>query len=303
MAMAVPPPPHSPRVAAKRLSRWRVPEKASLSRQARYMDRVWRRGAAGGERLLMTIAIALVALASFAAGVINALAGGGSFLTLPALIAAGVPPIAANASSTVALFPGQVTTGFSARDGIRAAAKDHRINVPALSAISLIGGLVGGLLLLITPPALFARIIPWLILFATLIFAGGNLLHPESARFRLNPTGVLIAQSLIAVYGGYFGGGIGILMLAGLTLYGLRDIWLMNSLKILLAVLMNAAAVVTFIIAGLVHWKLTIIAGVAAIIGGYVGIHAARRLPQGAVKGFVIVTGLVLTVFFFVKPA
>ena len=135
----------------------------------------------------MMFAIALVALASFAAGFINALAGGGSFLTLPALIAAGVPPIAANASSTVALFPGQITTGFAARDGIRAAAKDHRINVPALAAISLGGGLVGGLLLLVTPAELFARIIPWLILFATLVFAGGNLFRSESGALPPEP--------------------------------------------------------------------------------------------------------------------
>ncbi len=247
------------------------------------------------------IGIAVVAIASFAAGFINALAGGGSFLTLPALIAAGVPPIAANASSTVALFPGQITTGFTARDGIKAAARDHRINVPALAAISLFGGLIGGLLLLVTPASLFNRIIPWLILFATLIFAGGNVLRSEEKRLHLNKTGVLIAQGFVAVYGGYFGGGIGILMLAALTLYGLRDIWLMNSLKILLAVLMNAAAVVTFIIAGLVHWRLTIVAGIAAIVGGYVGIHASRRLPQNVVKGFVIVIGLILTVYFFVK--
>jgi uncharacterized membrane protein YfcA len=251
----------------------------------------------------MVIAVGLVTLAAFAAGFINALAGGGSFLTLPALIAAGVPPIAANASSTVALFPGQVTTTISARDGIAAAARDHRVNVPSLSAISLVGGLVGGLLLLVTPASLFNQIIPWLILFATLVFAGGNLLRSDSARFRLNAAGVLIAQGLVSVYGGYFGGGIGILMLAALTLYGLRDIWLMNSLKILLAVLMNAAAVVTFIIAGLVHWKLTIIAAIAAIIGGYVGIHAARRLPEILVKGFVIFVGLILTVYFFMKPA
>ncbi len=249
----------------------------------------------------MLIGIALVALASFAAGFINALAGGGSFLTLPALIAAGAPPIAANASSTVALFPGQITTGFSARDGVRAAAKDHRINVAALAAISLVGGLIGGLLLLVTPASLFNHIIPWLILFATLIFAGGNLLRSDAERFRLGRTGVLIAQGFVSVYGGYFGGGIGILMLAALTLYGLRDIWLMNSLKILLAVLMNAAAVVTFIVAGLVYWELTIVAGIAAIIGGYVGIHASRRLPQTVVKGFVIIIGLILTVYFFMK--
>ncbi len=249
----------------------------------------------------MSIAIALVAVAAFTAGFINAIAGGGSFLTLPALIAAGVPPIAANASSTVALFPGQVTTGFAARDGIAAAARDHRIDVPALAAISLTGGLVGGLLLLVTPASLFSRIIPWLILFATIIFAGGNFLRSDSKRFHLGKTGVLIAQTAVSVYGGYFGGGIGILMLAALTLYGLRDIWLMNSLKILLAVLMNAAAVVTFIIAGLVHWDLTIITAIAAIGGGYVGVHASRRLPQNIVKGFVILVGLILTVYFFLK--
>ncbi len=254
-----------------------------------------------GKGLAMLMAIAIVAVAAFAAGFINALAGGGSFLTLPALIAAGVPPIAANASSTVALFPGQITTGLSARDGIAAAAKDHRIDAPALAAISLVGGLIGGLLLLVTPASLFSRIIPWLILFATTIFACGNILRTDSERFRLNRTGVLIAQGVVSVYGGYFGGGIGILMLAALTLYGLRDIWLMNSLKILLAVLMNAAAVVTFIVAGLVHWKLTIISAIAAIVGGYVGIHASRRLPPYVVKGFVIVIGSILTLYFFMK--
>jgi uncharacterized membrane protein YfcA len=259
-----------------------------------------RRGA-GLERAAMSFSVALVALASFTAGFMNVLAGGGSFLTLPAFIAAGVAPIAANASSTVALFPGQIATGISSRDGIAAAAQDHRINAPALAAISLAGGLIGGLLLLVTPASLFSRIIPWLILFATLVFAGGNAVRPESGRFRLNGAGILIAQGFVAVYGGYFGGGIGILMLAALTLYGLRDIWLMNSLKILLAVLMNAAAVVTFIIAGLVRWDLTIIAAIAAIIGGYAGVHAARRLPPRVVKSFVIVVGLVLTVYFFLK--
>jgi hypothetical protein len=108
---------------------------------------------------------------------------------------------------------------------------------------------------------------------------------------------------LVAIYGGYFGGGAGILMLSALTLFGLRDIWLMNSLKILLAVLMNAAAVVTFIAAGLVHWHWTIIVAVAAIAGGYTGLHAARRVPAQIVKGFVVAVGLVLTIYFFMKPA
>lgn len=247
--------------------------------------------------------IVLVALAAFAAGFINAVAGGGSFLTFPALIAAGLAPIPANASSTVALFPGQITTAFVARDGLAMASKDRRIDVKTLAAISLIGGLVGGLLLLITPPGLFSRIVPWLLLFATCVFAGGNFLRSAEGSFRLSRAGVFTAQAVVSVYGGYFGGGIGILMLAALTLYGLRDIWLMNSLKILLAVLMNAAAVVTFIAAGLVHWRLTLIVAVAAILGGYVGLIAARRMPASIVKGFVVVVGVVLSGYFFLKPA
>src|ERR1700730_19349749 len=211
----------------------------------------------------------LVALAAFAAGFINAVAGGGSFLTFPALIAAGLPPIDANASNTVALFPGQIAIGYAARDGLAKASADSRVNVPILAAISLIGGILGGILLLLTPQAIFSLIVPWLILFTTLIFAGGNFLIADAKKFGLSQKGVFIAQGLVAIYGGHFGGGIGILMLAALTLFGLRDIWLMNTLKILLAVLINAAAVATFITAGLVHWQLTIVLPLAAMAGGY----------------------------------
>ena len=245
----------------------------------------------------------IVALAAFAAGFINAVAGGGSFLTFPALIAAGLPPIDANASNTVALFPGQIATGYAARDGLVAASADSRVNVPVLAAISLVGGFLGGILLLVTPQSVFSRIVPWLILFATAIFAGGNFFRTGEKKIRLNQTGIFAVQGLVAIYGGYFGGGAGILMLSALTLFGLRDIWLMNSLKILLAVLMNAAAVITFIAAGLVHWHWTIIVAVAAIAGGYTGLHAARRVPAQIVKGFVVAVGLVLTIYFFMKPA
>jgi uncharacterized membrane protein YfcA len=250
-----------------------------------------------------TMIFVLVALAAFTAGFLNAVAGGGSFLTFPALIAAGLPPIDANASSTVALFPGQIATGYAARDGLAAVSADRRVNVPVLAAISLAGGLIGGLLLLVTPQTVFDRIVPWLVLFATAIFAGGNFWRPGTTKFRLNRTGIFAAQGLVAMYGGYFGGGVGILMLAALTLFGLHDIWLMNSLKILLGVLMNAAAVVTFIIAGLVHWQWTIVVAVGAIAGGYAGLHAARRVPAQIVKSFIVAVGLVLTVYFFMKPA
>ena len=245
----------------------------------------------------------LVTLVAFVAGFINAVAGGGSFLTFPALIAVGLPPIDANASNTVALFPSQIATSFAARDGLVAAAADSRVNVPVLAAISLIGGLIGGILLLVTPQTVFSHIVPWLILLATAIFAGGNLLQRDAQKFKLSRSGVFIAQGFVAIYGGYFGGGVGILMLAALTLYGLRDIWLMNSLKILLAVLMNAAAVVTFIIAGLVHWQWTIIVALGAIAGGYAGLHAVRIVPPTIVKSFVVAVGVALTIYFFVKPA
>ncbi|MGH6844723.1 MAG: TSUP family transporter, partial [Methylocella sp.] len=203
----------------------------------------------------------------------------------------------------VALFPGQIATGYAARDGLKAASADKRVNVPALAAISLAGGLIGGLLLLVTPQTVFSRIVPWLILFATAIFAGGNFWISDAKKFRLNRTGFFATQGLVAIYGGYFGGGIGILMLAALTLFGFRDIWLMNSVKILLAVLMNAAATVTFIVAGLVHWQWTIIVAVGAIAGGYAGLQAARRVPAQVVKGFVVAVGLGLAVYFFIRPA
>jgi uncharacterized protein len=114
---------------------------------------------------------------------------------------------------------------------------------------------------------------------------------------------VFVAQGLVAIYGGYFGGGIGILMLAVLTLFGLRDIWLMNSVKILLSALMNASAALTFVLAGIVHWRWTALVAICAIAGGYAGLHAARRVEPKIVKGFVVATGLALTVYFFVRPA
>jgi uncharacterized protein len=246
---------------------------------------------------------ALVALAGFCAGFINALAGGGSFLTLPALIAAGIPPVDANASSTVALFPAQVATTFTERRTLAEVAQDRRINVIALSVISLIGGLVGGLLLLVTSQAVFSRIVPWLLLFATAAFAAGLMPGATRGKPWLDRRAVFVVQAIVSIYGGYFGGGIGILMLATLTLYGLTDIYLMNGLKILLATLMNAAAVVTFIISGLVHWPQTIIVAVAASLGGILAVRLSRTIKPTRIRLFVILIGIVLTIYFFVKPA
>lgn len=245
----------------------------------------------------------LIAAAGFAAGFINVLAGGGSFLTLPAMIAGGLTALTANASSTIALFPAQVAAAWMSRDDMAMPEDAAGVSVRALAAISTVGGLFGALLLLVTPESVFSRIVPWLILFATLLFAQGSFGSGMVARrrFRLSRNGVYVVQGLVSIYGGYFGGGIGIMMLAALILFGLTDLRVMNSIKILLAMLMNVAAVATFIVAGLVRWQQTFVLMAGALAGSVVGIAAARRVPALWVRVFVIVVGLVLTVAFFLR--
>ena len=246
------------------------------------------------------VIVVLVALAGVAAGFMNVLAGGGSFLTLPALIAAGLPALGANASSTVALFPAQAVTSIMARRDIAAVgAEEGTVSVPTLSAIALVGGFGGALLLLLTPPGVFTRIVPWLILFATGVFARGSRIAEGKTSFKLGRRGVYAVQAIVSIYGGYFGGGIGILMLAALTLFGMRDLRTMNGLKILLATLMNVAAVATFLVAGLVQWTPTLVLGTAAVAGSLVGMRVARRISPRFIRVFVIAIGLVLTAFFF----
>jgi uncharacterized membrane protein YfcA len=244
------------------------------------------------------LAYALLACAGFASGVMNAIAGGGAFITFPALLFAGVPPVAANASSTVALFPGQGTSAWAYRNDIVGVSE---VSPKVLIGVSLVGGLLGALLLLSTPNAVFARLVPWLMAFATVVFGLGNFGPRARDRFRLSRTGVLAVQAVISVYGGYFGGGIGFLMLAALTLFGLRDIHAMNGLKVLLAAIMNGAAVVAFIAAGAVRWPETLVIAVGAVAGGYIGVIGAKRVPQAALKALVLAIGATLTVYFFVR--
>ena len=245
----------------------------------------------------------LVALAGFCAGFMNVLAGGGSFLTLPVLIAAGLSALGANASSTVALFPAQAITAFLARRNLNVLENETAgavtADVRVLSGIALLGGFGGALLLLVTPPSVFTHIVPWLILFATGVFARGAKITQGAMGLHLDRRGIYAVQAILSIYGGYFGGGIGILMLAALTVFGLRDVKAMNGLKIVLAMLMNVAAVLTFLVAGLVQWTPTIVLGAAAIIGGLVGMATARRVSAHFIRVFVIAIGVVLTVFFF----
>jgi uncharacterized membrane protein YfcA len=247
--------------------------------------------------------LVLVLLAGFGAGFINALAGGGSFLTFPALIATGLPAIDANATSTIALFPAQVATTYAYRGTLGQSLADPRINGKILAIISLVGGLAGALLLLATPESFFERSIPYLLGGATLVFAFGMVMPERAEKQLVGPVGILVSQVFVAIYGGYFGGGIGILMLAALTLYGLKDIVLMNSLKMLLASLMNATATAAFVFSGKVHWTEAVILSAGSIAGGFAGAHAGSRIPPLYVRLFVIFIGVVLSIHFYLKTA
>jgi uncharacterized protein len=232
------------------------------------------------------------------AGAQNALAGGGSFVTLPALILSGLDARAANIASTLALFPGQVTTGWFGRKLVSGAAG---LSFRALVAISLAGGAVGAVLLLLTPSSFFARLVPWLVLFATALFAYGSFFRkPTEHGPHIKPLTVGLMQFLIAVYGGYFGGGIGFLMLAALTAAGLA-IRQAGSTKNVLASIMNAAAVAVFLFTPHIPWLRVAVVAAGAIVGGYFGSLALRRVNERIIRAFVVLLGVALTIGLFLR--
>jgi hypothetical protein len=242
----------------------------------------------------------LVFFAGLVAGIQNTLAGGGSFVTLPALIVSGMSPLAANITSTVALFPGQITAGYAGRKLVSGAAG---LSFRTLFVLSILGGAAGGLLLLHTSPKVFARLVPWLVLFATAVFTWGSFFRKASAEKAAHlgrfTTGA--AQFLIAVYGGYFGGGIGILMMAALTMAGLsaRNA---GGTKNVLAGVMNASAVALFITSPELHWLQAAVLAVGAILGGLAGTWALHRVNEKALRVAIVGIGVALTVGLFLRP-
>lgn len=241
----------------------------------------------------------LLFTAALWAGTQNALAGGGSFVTLPALIASGLDPRMANITSTLALFPGQVTTGWVGRASVTGAGG---VSFRALALTSLIGGAAGAALLLLTPASFFARLVPWLVLFATGVFAYGSLRKPTEAAPRVARRGVLATQLLIATYGGYFGGGIGFLMLAALTAAGL-PVRTAGATKNVLAAVMNASAVTIFVLTPGISWLRVAIVCAGALIGGYIGAHVLKRVEERWIRAFVVLIGIALTIGLFVRGA
>jgi uncharacterized membrane protein YfcA len=233
------------------------------------------------------------------AGTMNALAGGGSFVSLPVLIGAGVSPVAANASSTVALFPGGLASAWTYRDGLMPVVGVSR---RALLAMTLAGGLAGSVLLLSTPAAAFDRMLPWLLLFATLALAFGRQLGTAlRRRVRIGAATTLAAQFVLGVYGGYFGGAVGLLMTAVWGLLGGADPKALNAPRTLMVSAANSVAVVIFIAAGAVAWRQTVIMLAGATIGGYAGARLGRVLPARAVRLATLACTTAITLALFAR--
>lgn len=246
-------------------------------------------------------------LAALLGGALNSVAGGGSFISFPALVFVGVPEIRANATNTIALWPGALASMGPYRDVL----SSKRDSLLLLGTLSLIGGVAGAIVLLRTPKATFSALIPFLLLGATLLFSfGPNItrfvrthLAARAARGPswLGALGVGALQLAMAFYGGFFGGGLSILLLALLALLGMENIHEMNALKVFLNALINGVAVVTFVKAGAVVWPEALVMIGGSIVGGFGGAFFARKLEPLVVRRFVIVVGVTMTIYFFIR--
>jgi uncharacterized protein len=233
--------------------------------------------------------------AAFAAGVLNAIAGGGSFLTFPALVFAGVPPLAANATSAMAVSPGYLGSTWGFRAELKALPKSLLRKEVTIAAM---GGLIGAGLLLVTPAKVFSGLVPWLLLVATALFAAGPWLAKGNSG-QGQPAWRLPGLMLVAVYGGYFNGGLGILLMALYTLTGESRLNTVNALKNLNSFVLSLLSVLAFALAGAIVWPQAIWMMVLATAGGWVGARLAKRLPVRWVRWMVIATGLVMSAVFF----
>jgi uncharacterized membrane protein YfcA len=249
--------------------------------------------------------VLVLMIAGCTAGLMNAIAGGGTLVTFPALIWIGLPPIIANATSTVALLPATLGSTVGYRKRIQHISSWLKVFVP----VSLVGGLIGGILLVQTPSRMFDSMVPFLILFATILFMAHSsfvrflgtqsIYHTQHSKEWLY--GSMAFQFAVAVYGGYFGAGIGILMLASLGMLGFEDVHEMNTLKVILGFLINVIAAVYFIVSGLISWPDAFIMACGTIVGGYSGAHFAQRLPQRAVRTAITAIGLIVSAVMFYR--
>ena len=246
--------------------------------------------------------------ASFLAGVLNAMAGGGSFISFPAMMAMGVPPVEANATNTVALWPGQLTSLATLRGDMR------RDLLPVLTVASVVGGVAGAVTLLRTKQFTFLHAIPWLMLGGSVLFGISGPVskwirrrskaHDDTAGERRLPLVWIFLTALpVCFYIGYFGAGGGFLLMTFLALFGVEEMHVLNSLKVLTACLSNFCAIVTFVLSGRVLWHYCVISMVFAAGGGWLGARYTRKANPAMLRGFVVVTGCVIAAYFFWRQA
>ncbi len=239
----------------------------------------------------------LILVAAFCAGVLNTIAGGGTFITFPALVFIGLPPVVANATSAVAVFPGYLAGAAGFRDELR---RFDRKQLIRLIVITLIGSLIGSLLLLVSSNDVFSVIVPFLLLAATLAFLFGDRIRAWAASKSrsVTPYGT-VGLLLVCIYGGYFSGGLGIILLALFALWGMTNIHEMNGLKTGLSFVLTVISVIVFATGGLVEWHYSLIMMIAATLGGYAGAPISRALPRSTVRMIIAGVGFIMSAIFF----
>ena len=242
----------------------------------------------------------LLFFAALVGGFLNSVAGGGMFIIFPALVFTGVPSIIANASASLAVIPGILTSAWAYRRDFRNA--EFYFPFAWMVAVSIAGAIIGALLLLLTPQRTFDFVIPWLLLLATFLFTFGLRIAPWlKRRFQIGPITVVVVQFFIAIYGGYFGGGIGIMMMATWTLFGITNMLMMNANRTLLGAAANAVAVVLFIAAHKIWWPQTLVMLIGTVIGGYAGAHWVLRTHPKVLRACVSVISVGITIAFFLR--
>ncbi|WP_108482667.1 sulfite exporter TauE/SafE family protein [Oceaniglobus ichthyenteri] len=246
------------------------------------------------------IELLILCLASFGAGALNAVAGGGTFLTFPALVWTGIPTVSANATATLVVLPGYIASAWAFRHNIR---QQGSLALRSVIIISVFAGLLGALLLIQTSDQAFSGIVPWLLLISTVLFAIGPAFTRYLSRRGVAPAGPIIsavALICVSIYGGYFNGGLGIILLATFGLLGFTDLHAMNGLKNVLSAILSLTSAIAFILAGLIVWKVAIPMALAATAGGYFGAYTSRRIKNtNILRWFVVFVGAVMTVLFF----
>ena len=246
------------------------------------------------------LSLSVLIVAGLLAGGLNAVAGGGTFLSFPALVWLGVPPIMANATATLTAMPGYAGSAWAFRRDVSA---EGALGLRAIMLIAVVGGLTGAGLLLLTPGKAFTGVVPWLLLVATCLFAAGpRLLSAVQSRgLAVGPWASGAAVFLVSVYGGYFNGGLGIMLLAVFGLIGFTDLHGMNGLKNVLSLVLSVVSVATFAAAGLIAWNAAIVLAIATTVGGFAGAHLSRRIRRtDLLRAGIVAVGAVMTVVFFV---